>query len=311
MSRLKMLLDSGHFAVTGECGPPKGPDGSVIRKKAAWLKGALDAVNVTDNQTSIVRMSSVAASKLLIDEGLEPVMQMVCRDRNRIAMQSDIFGDSAFGIQNLLCLSGDHQTFGNQTGAKNVYDVDSIQLLQICRTLRDDNTVMGGDPVEGNVDLFLGAASNPFGDPFEARVMRLKKKIDAGADFIQTQCIFNMDKFKLFMNMVRDQGLDERVHILAGVIPLKSLPMAKYMAKNVSGVDLPEAILDRIKGVPKKARAEEGIKLAVEQIAELKAIKGVHGIHLMAIEWEEMAPRIVEAAGLLPRPTVNRVNAAD
>ncbi len=303
MSRLRMLLNKGRFVVTGECGPPRGPDTSVIQKKAGFLKGVLDSVNVTDNQTAIVRMSSMAASKLLLDEGLEPVMQMVCRDRNRIAMQSDIFGASALGINNLLCLSGDHQRFGNQPGAKNVYDIDSIQLLQMCKTIRDEGRVMGGDEVAGKVNLFLGAASNPFGDPFEARVMRLEKKANAGADFIQTQCIFNMDKFKLFMKMIRDRGLHERVHILAGVIPLKSLPMAKYMAKNVSGVDIPAAIIDRIRGVPKKARADEGIKLAVEQIEELKTTEGVHGIHLMAIEWEEMVPEIVAAAGLLPRPT--------
>lgn len=302
MSRLRTLLNRGEFVITGECGPPRGPDCSVVQKKAGWLKGVLDGVNVTDNQTSIVRMSSVAASKLLLDEGLEPVMQMVCRDRNRIAIQSDIFGASALGIRNLLCLSGDHQRFGNQQGAKNVFDVDSIQLLQICRQIRDEGTILGGDAVEGNVDLFLGAASNPFGDPFEARVIRLEKKILAGADFIQTQCIFNMEKFKKFMKIVQERGLHERVHILAGVIPLKSLPMAKYMAKNVSGVDIPETIIKRLKGVPKKERPTEGIKIAIEQIAELKAIEGVHGIHLMAIEWEEMVPQIVEAAGLLPRP---------
>ena len=302
MSRLRELLNRGEFVVTGECGPPRGPNTSVIAQKAEWLRGTLDAVNVTDNQTSIVRMSSVAASKLLIDHGLEPVMQMVCRDRNRIAMQSDIFGASALGIKNLLCLSGDHQSFGNQSGAKNVYDIDSIQLLQICKTIRDDGKLLGGDEVDGKVDLFLGAAANPFGDPFEARIIRLEKKVNAGADFIQTQCIFNMKKFKTYMKLARDRGLHERTHILAGVIPLKSLPMAKYMAGNVSGVDIPDDIIQRIKGVPKKERAQEGIKLAIEQIQELREIEGVHGIHLMAIEWEERVPEVVNAAGLAPRP---------
>jgi methylenetetrahydrofolate reductase (NADPH) len=303
MSRLKTLLDRGAFVVTGECGPPRGPDASVIAKKAAWLKGVLDAVNVTDNQTSIVRMSSIAASRLLIEQGLEPVMQMVCRDRNRIAMQSDIFGAAALGIQNLLCLSGDHQRFGNQQGAKNVYDIDSVQLLQVCKRMRDKGEILGGDAVEGRVDLLLGAAANPFGDPFEARVIRLEKKVNAGADFIQTQCIFNMKKFKDYIKMARDRGIHERTRILAGIIPLKSLPMAKYMAKNVSGVDIPDEIIARIKGVPKKERSKEGIRLAVEQIQELQEFEGIHGIHLMAIEWEEMVPAIVESAGLLPRPS--------
>jgi methylenetetrahydrofolate reductase (NADPH) len=301
-SHLSTLLMRGEFVVTGECGPPRGPDVEAVKKKAGYLKGYLDAVNVTDNQTSIVRMSSVAASRILIEEGLEPVMQMVCRDRNRIAMQSDLFGASALGIRNLLCLSGDHQSFGNQAGAKNVYDIDSIQLLDTCRTIRDEGVVLGGDKVEGKVDMFLGAACNPFGDPFDFRVIRLEKKVLAGAGFVQTQCIFNMDKFKEFMKRVRDKGLHEKVHILAGVIPLKSLPMTKYMATKVSGVEIPEAIVDRIKDAPKEKRAEEGIKLAVEQIQELREIEGVHGIHLMAIEWEERVPEIIKAAGLYPRP---------
>ena len=302
MSHLQELLSKGTFVVTGECGPPRGPDTDVLKKKASYLKGYLDAVNVTDNQTSIVRMSSVAASRILLEEGLEPVMQMVCRDRNRIAMQSDLFGASALGIKNLLCLSGDHQQFGNQPGAKNVYDMDSIQLLDTFRTIRDEGTVLGGDKVEGSVDMFYGAACNPFGDPFDFRVLRLEKKALAGAGFVQTQCIFNMEKFKEFMKRVRDKGLHEKVHILAGVIPLKSLPMTKYMASKVSGVEIPDAIVKRIKDAPKPQRAAEGIKLAVEQIQELREIEGVHGIHLMAIEWEERVPEIVEAAGMSPRP---------
>ncbi len=303
-SRLAALLNKGEFAVTGECGPPRGPDVEVLKKKAEYLKGYLDAVNVTDNQTSIVRMSSVAASRILLEQGLDPVMQMVCRDRNRIAMQSDLFGASALGIRNLLCLSGDHQTFGNQQGSKNVYDIDSIQLLEAFKGIRDEGVILGGDKVDGQVDMLLGAACNPFGDPFDFRVIRLEKKIKAGADFIQTQCIFNMEKFKEFMKRVCDKGLHEQTHILAGVIPLKSLPMTKYMATKVSGVEIPDEIVNRIKDVPKEKRAEEGIKLAVEQIQELREIKGVHGVHLMAIEWEEKVPEIVKAAGLYPRPQV-------
>ncbi len=309
MSRLERILDAGEFAVTAECGPPRGADGAVIKRKAALLKGAVDAVNVTDNQTSIVRMSSVAASRLLIEEGLEPVMQMVCRDRNRIALQSDFFGAVALGIPNLLCLSGDHQTFGNQKDAKNVFDIDSIQLVDALRSIRDDGALLGGEAVEGAAPMFLGAACNPFSDPEKFRVVRLAKKVAAGAGFIQTQCVFNVEKFRRFMAQVQDRGLDQKTHILAGVIPLKSLPMAKYMAKNVSGVEIPDAVIDRLKGVPKKDRAEEGLRMCVELIQELREISGVHGIHLMAIEWEEKVAGIVEAAGLSPRPAVESLPA--
>jgi methylenetetrahydrofolate reductase (NADPH) len=302
--RLQRLLDAGHFVVTAECGPPRGPDRDTVRRKAALLRGHVDAVNVTDNQTSIVRMSSMAASRILFEEGVEPVMQMVCRDRNRIAMQSDYFGAVALGIPNLLCLTGDHQTFGNQSGAKNVFDIDSIQMLDAFRSIRDDGRILGGDEVQGAAPMFLGAASNPFGDPQAIRVVRLAKKVAAGAGFVQTQCVFDMETFRRFMQQVRDRGLDEKVHILAGVIPLKSLGMAKYMASNVSGVEMPDAVIDRIRGVPKPERAAEGVRLCVEQIQELRDIPGVHGVHIMAIEWEEKVAEIVAAAGLGTRPSV-------
>jgi methylenetetrahydrofolate reductase (NADPH) len=299
---LQDLLARGELVVTGEVGPPKGSDADVVRKKAALVRGFIDAANVTDNQTSIVRMSSLAACRILLDEGIEPVMQMVCRDRNRIAIQSDLLGAAALGIRNLLCLSGDHQCFGNQPGAKNVFDLDSIQLLDTVRRMRDEGQVLGGDALQGEVPLFLGAAANPFGDPFAFRVIRLDKKVTAGAQFIQTQCIYNMERFRRFMAMAGDRGLLDRVHVLAGVTPLKSLKMAKFMAKRVSGIDIPQPILDRIKGVPKKERAAEGIRLCVEQIQQLREVPGVRGIHLMAIEWEERVPEIVREAGLHPRP---------
>jgi methylenetetrahydrofolate reductase (NADPH) len=266
----------------------------------------VDAVNVTDNQTAIVRMSSIAASNFLIQMGLEPVMQMTTRDRNRIAMQSDLFGATALGIKNMLCLTGDHHTFGNQVDSKNVHDLDSIQLIDCVRTMRDQGTLMGGqEKIEGKIELFIGAAENPFGDPFEFRAIRLGKKAAAGVDFIQTQCIYDMNRFKEWMKMVRDRGIHEKVHILAGVTPLKSVGMARYMAKNVSGIIIPDEIIDRMAKVPKGGAADEGIKLCVEQIRELKEIEGVHGIHIMAIEWEQMVSRIVEMAGLSPRPKVD------
>ena len=300
-SNLEKVLEKGLFAVTGELGPPKGNDVTVIERKANLLKGYVDAINVTDNQTAIVRMSSIAACSLLVGRGLEPVMQMVTRDRNRIAMQSDIFGASALGIKNMLCLTGDHQSFGNQIDSKNVHDMDSVQLIDCVRTLRDEKTILGGtDQVEGDIKMFIGAAANPFGDPFEFRVIRLAKKVAAGVDFIQTQCIYDMARFKEWMKMVRDRGLHEKVHILAGVTPLKSAGMARYMNNNVSGITIPDEIINRIAKAEKPG--DEGIKLCVEQIHELRQIEGVHGVHIMAIEWEQRVAEIVEGVGLLPRP---------
>jgi len=302
-SNLEKILEKGEFAVTGELGPPKGNDVAVIKRKAEYLRGNVDAVNVTDNQTSIVRMSSIATSALLIQMGLEPVMQMVTRDRNRIAIQSDIFGATALGIKNMLCLSGDHQIFGNQKEAANVFDIDSIQLIQCVKTMRDEGTLLGGEEkIEGEIKLFIGAAANPFADPFEFRVVRLAKKVKAGVDFIQTQCIYDLDRFKEWMGMVRNRGLHEKVHILGGVTPLKSGGMARYMAKNVAGIIIPDAIIERM--VKAKEPPQEGIKICVEQIEQLREIKGVHGIHLMAIEWEQKVSEIAEGADLLPRPKV-------
>lgn len=303
-SHLEKVLQRGEFAVTSECGPPRGADAEVIRKKGELLKGVVDAVNVTDNQTSVVRMSSFSSCVLLKQMGIDPTLQMVTRDRNRIAIQSDILGAAALGIGNILCLSGDHQKFGDHSTAKNVYDIDSIHLIQTVKKMRDEGKLLGGDELKGTPRLFIGAAANPFADPFEARVVRLAKKVAAGAQFIQTQCIFNMERFGRWMQMVRDRGLHEKVHILGGVTPMKSVGMANYMKNMVPGMDVPDALIARIKGVDKDKRAEEGVKIAVETIRQLREMEGVHGVHIMAIEWEEMVPRIAEEAGLLPRPRV-------
>jgi methylenetetrahydrofolate reductase (NADPH) len=303
-SRLEKILRSGKFAVTGECGPPRGADPEVIRKKCALLKNNADAFNITDNQTSVVRMSSIASSIVMMQEGLEPVMQMVCRDRNRIAIQSDILGGAALGIKNMLCLSGDHQKFGDHPQAKNVFDLDSIQLIQAVRGMRDEGKFIGGDEIKGAPKLFIGAAENPFADPFEIRVPRLAKKVAAGVEFIQTQCIFNVAKFREWMKGVVDRGLHEKVFILGGVTPCKSFGMAKYMANNVPGMDVPEELLKRMKDTPKEKQAEEGITIAVETIKQLQEMPGVAGVHLMAIEWEEKVGEMAEKAGLLPRPSV-------
>ena len=302
MSRLKSILDRGEFAVTAECGPPKGADPDVIVKKAELLRGKVDAVNVTDNQTAIVRMSSLAACALLKNQGLDTVLQVVVRDRNRIALQSDILGASALGIRNILCLSGDHQCFGNQPQAVGVFDLDSIQFVQVARRMRDQGVILGGEPLTKAPDLFIGAAANPFGDPFNFRVVRLAKKVAAGAEFIQTQCIYNLERFEEWMAMARDRGLTEKVYILGGVTPLKSAGMAKYMKKRVAGMDVPDEIIRRMEGAPAKRQAEEGLKICSETIRRLKELPGVKGVHIMAIEWEEMVGEIAERAGLLPRP---------
>jgi len=303
-SHLEKMLEQGKFAVTSECGPPRGADAEVIKKKGALLKGTVDAINVTDNQTSVVRMSSFSSCVLLTQIGLEATLQMVTRDRNRIAIQSDILGAAALGINNILCLSGDHQKFGDHSTAKNVYDIDSIHLIQTVKHMRDEGKFLGGEELKGIPKLFIGAAANPFADPFESRVVRLAKKVAAGVQFIQTQCIFNLERFAEWMEQVRDRGLHEKVHILGGVTPMKSVGMANYMKNMVPGMDVPDALIARIKGVEKDKRAEEGVKIAVETIQQLKEMEGVHGVHIMAIEWEEMVPRIAEEAGLLPRPQI-------
>ncbi len=313
-SRLERVLRKGHFAVTGELGPPQSADAAVIREKAQLLRGYVDAINITDNQTAIVRMSSIGAGTILVQEGLEPVVQMTCRDRNRLAIQSDLLGAYALGMRNVLCLTGDHHSFGNHPTAKNVHDLDSLQLVQMVKDMRDEHRFQCGDEFKGQEPrFFVGAAANPFGDPFEFRPHRLAKKVKAGADFIQTQLIYNLERFAEFMERVRELGLHEQTYVLAGIGPLKSPGMARYMRDQVPGLDVPDALVDRMTasaaGVEegdKKARSqawrEEGIRIAIELIDEMKKIEGVAGVHIMAIEWESAVKPIVEGAGLSPRP---------
>lgn len=304
-SRLEKVLAAGHFAVTSECGPPRGSDPEVITKKANLIKDHVDAVNITDNQTSVTRMCSLAACIRLKLLGVEPVLQMVTRDRNRIALQSDILGAASFDIHNILCLSGDHQSFGDCKTGQNVHDLDSMQLIQTVKQMRDEAKFLGGDEISRPPQMFIGAAANPFADPFEIRVPRLAKKIAAGVEFIQTQCIYNLDKFEEWMKIVRDRGLHKKVHILAGLTPFKSAGMAKYMKNRVPGMDVPDEVVKRIAGVPKEKQPEEGINICVESIQRIKEVEGVSGFHVMAIEWEERVPEIVERGGLYPRPVVD------
>ncbi|MFH1762166.1 MAG: methylenetetrahydrofolate reductase [bacterium] len=307
-SKLEKILMQGKFALTAELGPPKSADAEIIRQKAASLKDAVDAVNITDNQTAIVRMSSIAAGIIAMQNGLEPIIQITCRDRNRLAIQSDVLGAYALGIKNILCLTGDHQRFGNHPCSKNVFDMDSIQLLVMLKNMRDKKIFACGDDIRNSKNspfaepkLFLGAAANPFADPFAYRVIRLAKKVNAGADFIQTQCIYDMERFKNWIKQIKNKGLHEKAFILAGITPLKSVKMAEYMRDQVAGLEVPDEIIKSLKAAedPK----EEGEKIAVEQIQEIKEIPGIAGVHIMAIGAENRVRHIAERAGLLPRPS--------
>ncbi|HSH71069.1 MAG TPA: methylenetetrahydrofolate reductase [Deferrisomatales bacterium] len=311
-SNLQKVFESGGFAVTGELGPPKGADAETIRAKARLLKGMVDAANITDNQTAVVRMSSIAAGLLAQQEGVEPVVQMTCRDRNRLAMEADLLGAWGLGLRNLLCLTGDHQTFGNHPTAKNVFDIDSIQLVKIMAEMRDKGIFANGEALEGDPPrFFLGAVESPFADPISYRPFRVAKKVRAGARFLQTQCIYNMPRFKEFMVKLGDMHILDDVYVMAGLSPLKGPGMAKYMAANVPGIDMPDVVIERMtaagagiddKAERSKAWKAEGIKLCIEQIQEVREIPGVAGVHVMAIEWEEAVRPIVDGAGLLPRP---------
>jgi 5,10-methylenetetrahydrofolate reductase len=296
-SNLEKCLSEGRFAVTAEIGPPKSSDPGKIRDKAILLEGHADAFNVTDNQTAVVRMSSLAGSVILLQMEIEPIMQMTCRDRNRIGLQSDVLGAAALGVRNILCLTGDHQSFGNHPAAKGVFDVDSIQLLQIIKTMRDEGLFQSGDPLLGmRPCVFLGAAANPYADPFEIQVDHLRKKVDAGAEFIQTQSVYNIEKFSTWMDDVRSQDLDKKVHILAGITPLKSVKMAERMKFHVPGTDVPDLVYERIKNASDPAK--EGYQIALQTIQELKDLKGIHGIHITALFWEEIIPSLVKESGL-------------
>jgi len=302
-SRLEKVLTAGNFAVTAELGPPQNADPEVIKKKSQYFLGNVEGANITDNQTAIVRMSSIAAAAVAISCGVEPVAQMVCRDRNRIAMQSGILGAAALGIRNILCLSGDHQKFGNHPEAANVFDVDSMQLIAMVKKMRDDKQFLSGDPIkEHEPRLFIGAVANPFADPFEFRVIRLAKKIKAGADFIQTQCVFDVDKFARWMELVVKEGLHKKVYILAGLTPVRSAKALHYMKNEVAGMSIPDELIKRMESA--EDPREEGIKICLEMIESVKNIDGVSGIHLMPIGWESITPIILERAGLLPRPQV-------
>ena len=291
---LREAIESGRFIVTGELGPPMHASPDIVRKKAGHFR-TVDAVNVTDNQSGIVRQSSIAAAKLLLDEGLDPIVQMTCRDRNRLALQSDVLGAAALGVKNLLLLTGDHMTMGNQPEARPVFDLDSVSLIDMVSGMRGGR-FMNGDEIKRPPDVLLGGAANPFAEPMGLRLIRIAKKLEAGADFIQTQAIFDVGRFRRWMDGVRDLGLHERVKIIAGILPVRSSRALEYMRDEVAGMMIPDETIRRIADASDPA--EEGVRHACDLIAELREVEGVAGVHLMPVMWEKITPRIVEEAGL-------------
>ncbi|NLT39755.1 MAG: methylenetetrahydrofolate reductase [Clostridiales bacterium] len=300
-SRLQKLFEAGKFVVTTEIGPPMSADAENVRVKAREISGKVDAANVTDCQTSIVRMSSIAAAVIAQSEGVETIMQMTCRDRNRIAIQSDILGAYALGLKNILCLSGDHQSFGNDPQSKNVYDIDSIQLTQAVASMANEGKFINGKSCKTPAEFFVGATVNPFADPEDIQILRLQKKINAGARFIQTQAVYDVDRFEAFMEKVRRKGLHEKAYIQAGILVNKSLRSIEMTAQ-VPGMAIPEELIARMRDADDKQA--EGLKIALELIAKLKTIPGISGIHIMAVGWESIVPELVGQAGFLPRPEI-------
>lgn len=310
-SRLEGVLRSGRFAVTAELNPPDSADPEAIYERALVLATVCDAINATDASGANVHMSSVGVCALLTRAGYEPVMQVSCRDRNRIAIQGDLLGAAAMGVRNVLCLTGDGVQAGDQPEARPVFDLDSISLVKTARILRDQGRFLGGRKLESPPAFFLGAAANPFVPPFESRAQHLAKKIEAGADFIQTQFCFDIPRLREFMAEIRDLGLDERVFVLAGVGPLRSAKAAEWMQQHVPGVVIPEEILRRMRGVALSQQRQEGKRLCVEIIQQVQTIAGIHGVHVMAYRQEELVAEIIEQAGLLPRRRAGRPGQTD
>jgi len=298
-SNLESLLREGHFVVCGEMSPPQGADKDAILRKSDYFRNTVDAVNLTDNQTAIARMSSVMSSVFALEGGVEPIMQMTCRDRNRLAQQSDILGAYSAGVRNILCLTGDYMSFGNHPGAKGVFDLDSVQLIRMVSDM-NAGRFQCGEEMKAPPRMFIGGAANPFAEPFAMRIMRLGKKIAAGAHFIQTQPVFDFPRFERWIKAVRDEGYDEQVYILAGVMPVKSAKALIYMKESVPGMSVADEYIKRMESAtdPK----EEGMAICVETMKRLREVEGIKGIHIMPVMWESITPRLVEEAGLLPRP---------
>lgn len=300
VSGLEASLRGNDFVVTAEIAPPRGSSTESIREKADFLRGHVVAANFTDNASASTRMSSMAASKIALDVGIEPVMQLQARDRNRLVLESDAIGAAGLGISNILCLTGDHQSFGPRPVAKpDQFDLDAIQLLWMLRRLRDEGRCLDGRKIQDAPRLFLGAAASPFGAIPEYEAIRAEKKVNAGAQFIQTQPVFDHDRFVEWLEALDKRNVLGKVHILAGVVPLKSAKAAVFMSQEVPGVVIQEETVKRMtEAGDEDAQREEGVRIALGILAKLRATPGIRGVHIMAIHWESIVPRLVEEAGI-------------
>jgi methylenetetrahydrofolate reductase (NADPH) len=304
-SRLAAVLEAGHFALTLEIAPPVGPNRGAIERQIELLRGHADAFNVTDNQSARVHVSSFAVSAMVKQAGLDPILQVTCRDRNRIGIQSDLLGASVFGITNVLALSGDAPIWGDHPQARGVFEIDSVNLVRLLRMMRDDGVLENGARIPKLApNFFIGAAANPFAPPHDFRPVRLAKKIAAGAQFIQTQLVYNVPRFREYMKRVVDMGLHEKTAVLAGVGPIRSARAAEFMRDNVAGMDVPDAVVRRLEGLDKEKAAEEGVQICVEIASEVMQMEGVRGLHVMAVGWHSILPELIDRLGLLPRPDV-------
>jgi methylenetetrahydrofolate reductase (NADPH) len=299
-SILKEKLSRGEFIVTAEIAPPKSASADDFIARAEKMRGFADAYNVTDNQTAMVRLSSLAGSVMCLRMGMEPIMQIVCRDRNRIAMQSDILGAHALGVRNVLCISGDHQSFGNQPDAKNVFDVDSTQQIMIFRKMTDEGRLWGGDEIMNPPKLCIGAATNPFGTPMGMHMLRTMNKLAAGAEFFQTQAVFDLDRFDEWMEGIRKQGIHKKAGIIVGILPLRTVRAARFMMNNVPGTCVPDTVLKRLTSAADSSA--EGLRIAAETIEHVSSQEGVAGIHIMPINWHASVGQLVNMTGLGPSP---------
>lgn len=295
---LRAALDAGRFVVTAEIGPPRGADPDAIAAKAGLLRGWVDAANVTDNQGAHVRLTSLAGSLLAARAGVQPVMQLTCRDRNRIALQSELIAAGALGVPNVLLLTGDHPVYGDHPDAQAVFDLDSVQLVWTARTLRDEGRLLSGRTVDPRPDWLIGAVENPFAPPPRFRAARLGKKVAAGAQFVQTQFVFDHPIFDRWMGEVRDLGLAERCAVIAGVGPIRSLRAAEFLRTKVPGVHVPDDVVRRLRGVVPERVAAEGMRICVETVQRLRETPGVAGVHVMAFGHERAVPEILAEAGL-------------
>ncbi len=303
-SRLEAVLRSGRFAVTAEMQTSNGADPDEVRRLALELKGKVDAANCTDNPAARPHLSSLAAGRFVAEAGLEPIVQLTCRDRNRLALQADLLGAAALGARNVLLLTGDDVSAGDHPEAKPIFDLDSLHLLRIARLLRDEGRYLSGRELTARPSFFIGAVENPFAPPHDFRPVRLATKVEAGAEFVQTQLCFNFPRLREFMARVRDLGLSERVFLLVSVYVARSARALRYLRNVVPGIDVPDAVLARLDKASPERQAEEGFRLALETVAALREIPGVAGVHLISIRGQDSILRLVEAAGLLPRPEV-------